>query len=662
MYFCFFQKFITHTFKAAKKEEILAEFPLFSQDDYIFLEDLGEYESFYLQKAYSKIIGCYVTVKSLSLVTPETLVGFIQEHKIRQKFETIKVSKHFLIYYGCFRVVEDGKETLKLIMENGIATLDELLKEGKTYEKEEIHKVLSSVISSLAILQENHMILGNLTPENLILVEGKYNKLEKKETFNYKISNLTEIYELKDPKYDFVSSQEFSALTEKYNAPETTDLQNRVFMFNPFKLAVYSLGKIATQMKGIFKDLKSFYDEPLKRQGIRQDYIIKHLINPNPVSRWDFIELNKYVNTYDPLTSFSRNNEVDCFLRSLAKKEDEKIFQDSTNSLKLFNKHMNLARTYLNLFGDTNNFEIHIKRVVELFEQISIQNKKKSIADQMTLRKLEIESRIEKGRLLFIKPEKREECESFWINVRDFCEENFSNESPKTDYLNYMAIICNALGKIKETSQKPDYTAGLELMKKSLSYDLEVHGEKNQHTVTVCKNIGQCFMNMFLFDRAHEKFNKCIEFQRDFPLSEQNYSVYQLMGDLAEKYAQHTGKNEWYLEAEKNYLKTVDIIQATKGKKWRGLADYYLKLSNYCYSLNEFQYAKKYMKKYSKLTEMNILIYWPLYSKCCKCWNETGSIICCRCCCIYKLLIQKLQNKENNYQKLLKDIRFNLPE
>ena len=136
MYFCFFQKFITHTFKAAKKEEILAEFPLFSQDDYIFLEDLGEYESFYLQKAYSKIIGCYVTVKSLSLVTPETLVGFIQEHKIRQKFETIKVSKHFLIYYGCFRVVEDGKETLKLIMENGIATLDELLKEGKTYEKE----------------------------------------------------------------------------------------------------------------------------------------------------------------------------------------------------------------------------------------------------------------------------------------------------------------------------------------------------------------------------------------------------------------------------------------------------------------------------------------------------------------------------------------------
>ena len=65
---------------------------------------------------------------------------------------------------------------LVMKMENGISTLDDILKAGKKFSCAELLYVLPKIVKAYAILEENGVACRDVKPANIIIVEDPKNQ------------------------------------------------------------------------------------------------------------------------------------------------------------------------------------------------------------------------------------------------------------------------------------------------------------------------------------------------------------------------------------------------------------------------------------------------------------------------------------------------------
>ena len=168
--------------------------PNFDFSQIFLLETLGEGGFGIVKKAYDKSQNEFVALKQLSKKIlqkneEEALNNIILEDILLNEVEKVRASQfkynqYFLKYYGVFK--DANKESpIILKMENGLATLEDLLKAGKTFTCEELLYVIGKISEGFAILEENGITNRDVKAENIILVEDPSDE----ERFFYKISD-----------------------------------------------------------------------------------------------------------------------------------------------------------------------------------------------------------------------------------------------------------------------------------------------------------------------------------------------------------------------------------------------------------------------------------------------------------------------------------------
>ena len=118
----------------------MGKLPIFDESRIFWLEDLGKGAFGAVQKAYDKTRNEFVALKKFKNMeepNQEDFEAIMLEDGLLQSVERIRKSKskyhqYFLKYDGVFKSSKKSKDLI-LMMENGIATLEDILKAGKRY-------------------------------------------------------------------------------------------------------------------------------------------------------------------------------------------------------------------------------------------------------------------------------------------------------------------------------------------------------------------------------------------------------------------------------------------------------------------------------------------------------------------------------------------------
>lgn len=129
-----------------------------------------------------------------------------------------------------------------------------------------------------------------------------------------------------------------------------------------------------------------------------------------------------------------------------------------------------------------------------------------------------------------------------------------------------------------------------ELHKFALQLSLDVFGEINVQTAKHYGNLGRLYQTMRRFDEAESMHLKAIRIKTDL-LGEHDYEVGLSIGHLASLYNYQMQK---YREAERLYLRSIEISLRLFGRSYSGLEYDYLGLCHVYETLREFEKYLKY--------------------------------------------------------------------
>jgi len=119
-----------------KVENFISSMPIFIPDDVFFLEILGKGGFGLVQKAYHKKIDKFVALKTFLDLSEDSFEQIRLEDALLFRVETINKSypsRPFLEYSGASKSTDTSKYPI-LQMESGMATLDDVLKNGMSFE------------------------------------------------------------------------------------------------------------------------------------------------------------------------------------------------------------------------------------------------------------------------------------------------------------------------------------------------------------------------------------------------------------------------------------------------------------------------------------------------------------------------------------------------
>ena len=367
------------------------QLPLFKADDVVMLETLGEGGFGIVKKAYHKRIQKYLALKSFKTQDDESLNQIILEDDVLAKVEEIRKKSgaydNFLEYYRAFKKDEQIPKSLLLQMENGMCTLDDILKMGKTYLCEDLLGVLSNLVKGFVILENNGIANRDVKAQNVILVES-YN-----ENYLYKISDFG-IACVLPLGVKLVNSETITGVSKQYVAPEVMRLWNTAendenFQgedYNPFKSDVYSLGILVLKMIDYnfnIKQLKkgfSLFHESHKAKFSGYDKLLdllEQILNENPQKRIDFLSMDKILDQLlieSKVSIAIKPNDAGKYYENWVVKEEENQSKNIKGLEKLYMKHKELYKAYNNELTQIKKSEYHLQKCLEILKKLKNNN------------------------------------------------------------------------------------------------------------------------------------------------------------------------------------------------------------------------------------------------------------------------------------------------
>lgn len=294
-------------------------------------------------KAYNKRTGKYLALKfmkaKLGLFEDWDNcqdINYINEEKMLLE-EVTKLNKFlaqpsFSEFIGIYEEenVNENEKNMIIVLEYGLGSMTEILKEKKerkeSYSEEEICHIFSYLVTGLAEAQKLVIVHGDITPDNMILIEireGKHQyklsdfgcgflKKNAKNGINGKESDNNEKIKSTENMQTKISAHWLKGFSEFYSAPEVIEIEEKKkiqresldgLFYDPWKADVFSLGVVILLMMGVsskkIRTLKkniesSFSMQIFRKKGYEHLFkIVSQMLKSDNGKRISFEELKK---------------------------------------------------------------------------------------------------------------------------------------------------------------------------------------------------------------------------------------------------------------------------------------------------------------------------------------------------------------------------------
>ena len=195
----------------------------FDSSGIFFLEALGKGGSGKVQKAYDTKQNEFIAIKTFKNHNQGNLIQISVENDLLQKIEEIRTSsekfqKCFLKYYGVYKYKNNNDLILK--MENGVASLANILESGKVFSLPELVHVHRRIVAALAILEENGIANRDIKPENIIIVEDP----KEEKNYFYKLSDFGIGCRFLSNMTKLIPCKTIFGFTKGYESPELEEI------------------------------------------------------------------------------------------------------------------------------------------------------------------------------------------------------------------------------------------------------------------------------------------------------------------------------------------------------------------------------------------------------------------------------------------------------
>lgn len=273
----------------------------FNIEDYKVISSIGEGSFGIIYSCQNIKTKQKYALKKILLNTEEEMDTFIQEYKLIRK---VKHRNILNIYGMCKKELDFSTRVLYIIMELSNSDWDREIKSrfktNNLYKENELISLLKQITEALAFLQSNGISHRDIKPQNILVFPDQL----------IKIADFGEAKEIK------LSKKQMGTLrgTELYMSPVLftalrTNNSNKV-EHNAYKSDVFSLGycllyastlsfqilydvRNVTNQKNILNILKRYL---MKRYSLKFIELLARMIDVSEVMRFDFIELNEYLN------------------------------------------------------------------------------------------------------------------------------------------------------------------------------------------------------------------------------------------------------------------------------------------------------------------------------------------------------------------------------
>lgn len=269
----------------------LPQYPVFPEEDYKFLEPLGQGDRTQVFKAYNKRTGSFLAIKKLHIrnsPNPHFFEKSLQtEIEILEKISASppEISRKFLAFYGVFQ----DKNHIYLLMELGVVSLEELIAAKRSFSAAETSFILYKLVNSLLDLKQRKIVNRDIKPSNIILIPS-----EKPYIYDFKLTDFGVGHILQENEV-FLNKSTLLGFTPAYTAPEiasnlVNSQTNRNEVYEPFLAEVFSLGLVALKLLNVNFDEKM--QGFLAERGILGN-ILLNMLNSRPESRISLENLAK---------------------------------------------------------------------------------------------------------------------------------------------------------------------------------------------------------------------------------------------------------------------------------------------------------------------------------------------------------------------------------
>jgi len=537
------------------------------------LEKLGEGGSGTVNKAYDTIKNVFLAIKSYKKQTD--LEQLILEDDLLQKVEEIrknepKYKEYFLKYYGTFKSPKE-QDALELMMENGCATLNDILEAGKVYTCSELLYVLPKLIKAFTLLEQNGIANRDVKPQNIILVE---NPAKDSSKYLYKISDFG--VGCKMPKGELnLNSNSLVGFSMEYAAPEVIEISRRAnnLKYNPYLADVYSLGLVILKMINRKWGKRYLKEQQLTDKEAFKNYqeileILEGMLQTDVEKRLSFKKVLDFYKSNEVNFKSKRaapKNEVDFYQKWQLEKEKS---NESTKEVldKLFHDHLNLYLAFKSQVTRPTEARFHLDRAWEIQEKLRAVMKNGTAVENLHLLENEVfclnylaewfmingnfsEAKENLRKSLskcknweteghFFKQNqstyenllhevygkifKRLECTSMTI-FGNICLNEGNLPESKEFFLKSLDICVNSSEEADAYTSLGNINAGMgnrieaeDFYLKSLQIRLNLFGENNAEFATSLNNLGILYHNMWHLKRANRFFRKSLNIRQKF--------------------------------------------------------------------------------------------------------------------------------------------------
>ena len=424
-------------------------FKKFDINNVILLEKLGQGGFGYVQKMYDYIMNDFRAFKQfknkIGYSEQKTLEAIMLENGLLQLVEKIRSrkkenAKYFLKYYGVFKSGTNSEDLL-LLMENGRATLEDILKAGKIYSCEELMYVLREIVNAFFILEENGIAHRDVKAGNIILKE----KNENVDQFDYKIMDFGIGCKLSEDwqNTNTIKVKTITGVTEEYAAPEVLSLLKfpDKEVYNPFQADVFSLGIIVLKMinnKFRRKNLDLLLQQQLKLPGYEQiSLLLEGMVDENPSIRWTFERILEYLNEKQDLLKCP-TDEWKYIKKWQIEIRDKKMENTYEDLQKLFEEHETICFAYRDKVQRPKVVKFHLNRCKDILEKIqNIMGENASLEQKCDLLEKKIQNFKNLGDLFMAMRNFKSSKENFYAAIikieeyRDEFEQHLTKKEKK---------------------------------------------------------------------------------------------------------------------------------------------------------------------------------------------------------------------------------------
>ena len=269
-------------------------------DDYRIKQNIGEGSFGIIYSAENIMTKEKFAMKKIILNSDEDINLFKSEFELVNKFP----HKNIVTIYGlCNKTLDFSTKVLYILMELAISDWDKEIKNrlklNSFYKEQDLINLLKQIVLSLSFLQEKGISHRDIKPQNVLIFANN----------SYKIADFGEAKEVKQAN----KQMETLRGTELYMSPilftTLRNSQNNNVIHNAFKSDVFSLGycilyaatlsfkvlydlRNVTNQKYVINIIKTYLS---KKYSVKFVEFVSKMVDVNESSRFDFIELNKYL-------------------------------------------------------------------------------------------------------------------------------------------------------------------------------------------------------------------------------------------------------------------------------------------------------------------------------------------------------------------------------